>query len=74
MARMMYGVAAAVVILWLIGFICGFAGAYIHILLPVALLIALVKLSSDRKHPNPAKKRAGQGRRDIAAPKTWNLK
>jgi hypothetical protein len=49
---MLWIIVAILVILWLIGFIIHLGGAFIHILLVLALIIILVKLLGGRRNKN----------------------
>ena len=47
---MLYTIAIVLIILWLLGFISGFAmGQFIHILLVVAIVLILVSLITGRR-------------------------
>ncbi len=50
---MLYTIAIVLIILWLLGLVSGYTmGAFIHILLVVAVIIILVNLISGRKWRN----------------------
>ena len=47
---MLYTVAVVLMILWLLGFVSGYAiGAFIHLLLVIALVLVLVQFLSGRR-------------------------
>ena len=47
---MLYTIAVVLIILWLLGFVSGYAiGGFIHILLVIAVIMILVNLTSGRK-------------------------
>jgi hypothetical protein len=47
---MLYTIAVVLIILWLLGFVSGYAiGGFIHILLVIAVIMILVNLISGRK-------------------------
>ena len=47
---MLYTIAVVLLVLWLLGLVCGYAlGGFIHILLAVAIVMVLVSLISGRK-------------------------
>ena len=48
MASLIWAVLVVVVILWLLGFIVGFGGSLIHLLLVVALLLLIYNLFTGR--------------------------
>ena len=72
----MYMFAALLFGLWLLGEVLSFTlGGAIHLLLATALILFLIKLSSDRKR-GARSKRQTQSRhrgRDLGAQKTWHL-
>lgn len=49
MARILWIVLVVLVVLWLIGFIAKLGGAFIHILLVIALIVLVVNLVTGRK-------------------------
>jgi hypothetical protein len=49
MARALWAIIAIAFVLWLIGFIVGFGGALIHLLLVVALIALVVNVVAMRK-------------------------
>jgi uncharacterized membrane protein YciS (DUF1049 family) len=70
-------IAAILAVLWLLGLVCGYTmGGAIHLLLIVAIIMVLGKRMGDRKRSDLSVQRARsrQLRRDLGAPKTWNLK
>jgi hypothetical protein len=47
---MLYTIAVALIILWLLGFISSYTmGGFIHILLVIAIILVLVRLISGRR-------------------------
>jgi hypothetical protein len=73
----MLAIAAVLVLLWLLGLVCHCTmGGVIHLLLIIAIIMVLAKRMGDRKRSrlSDQQARARQLRRDIGAPKTWNLK
>lgn len=49
---MLYTIAAVLIILWLLGVVSGYTiGAFIHVLLVVALIIIIVNFISGRRRP-----------------------
>ena len=47
---MLYTIAVVLVILWLLGMVSGYTiGAFIHVLLVIALVLVLVQLVSGRR-------------------------
>jgi hypothetical protein len=47
---MLYTIAVVLIILWLLGFVSGYAiGGFIHILLVIAVIMILVNLISGRR-------------------------
>lgn len=49
MANILWIILAIVIILWLVGFISGFAGNLIHLILIVAAIILIVNLLTGRR-------------------------
>ena len=49
---MLYTIAVVLLILWLLGLVTGYTmGAFIHVLLVVAIIIILVNFISGRRRP-----------------------
>jgi hypothetical protein len=75
---MVYTIAAVLVLLWLLGLVCGYTmGGAIHVLVIIAVIMVLAKRMGDRKRSLRSEQHAARSRqlkRDIGAPKTWNLK
>lgn len=49
MASIIWAVLVVVLVLWLLGFIVGVAGSFIHLLLIVALLLLIYNLLTGRR-------------------------
>ena len=47
--RMLWAIAVILVVLWLLGFAVHVAGAFIHLLLVIAVIVIVVQLLSGRR-------------------------
>jgi hypothetical protein len=46
---MLWGIVAILIVLWLLGLITSIGGAFVHILLVIAVIIIIVRLVQGRK-------------------------
>ncbi len=49
MGNILYGIAAILIVLWLLGFLLGHLGGIIHILLVIAVIVIVYQLVTGRR-------------------------